>query len=444
MNKKERNVQFNNLLILICITLLIGIVSFALYIKNNKQMIITYNEKSDVDYKVMLKENDFYEKNVIEKDKGYIAKLIDTISADFKYNLDFSKKTNYSYSYKIDLELDVEDDKNNSNIYHYNENLVTKELTKDKNKLQIDESVKIKYDHYNTLISNFKESYDLRNTISKLNLVLYVSIKDINGSGLNVYNDKRVASLSIPLTENTVSVDVSDDSVNNTNKTINISKPNNNYELLIIGFACIFLSIFYGLCVLYYKRKTRTAQMIYEKEIKSIMNNYDSYIQKITGTYDIGTSQVLKVESFNDMLEIRDTLKQPILMLENESKNGTFFIIPATNSIIYTYALRVVDIKAKMEGKEIPTYDITEIPHADFKKNKKYTSEYIEEQLTMTSAMPIMDEKNVIEGNKSKEDLYDQLEKTTSFDIKEIRKAAKKSQKKTTKTSTTKKATKKD
>ena len=48
---------------------------------------------------------------------------------------------------------------------------------------------------------------------------------------------------------------------------------------------------------------------------------------------------------------------------------------------------------------------------------------------------------NFREGNKSKEDLYDQLEKTTSFDIKEIRKAAKKSKKETTKKETTKKTT---
>ena len=28
-------------------------------------------------------------------------------------------------------------------------------------------------------------------------------------------------------------------------------------------------------------------------------NNYDSFIQKINGSYDIGTSQVIKIESFN-------------------------------------------------------------------------------------------------------------------------------------------------
>ena len=148
--------------------------------------------------------------------------------------------------------------------------------------------------------------------------------------------------------------------------------------------------------------------------------------QRIGSSYDIGTSQVIKIESFSDMLEIRDTLKQPILMLENKEKNGTFFIIPATNSIIYTYALRIEDIEAKMKGREIPTYDITEIPQSEFIKKKKYTDDYIKDELTRTAMMPVIDEKNVIKGNKDKDtDLYDQLELTKNFNVDEIKKAAK-------------------
>ena len=40
-----------------------------------------------------------------------------------------------------------------------------------------------------------------------------------------------------------------------------------------------------------------------------------------------------------------------------------------------------------MDEKEIPTYDITEIPNTEFMKNKKYTDEFIKEQITMTTAI---------------------------------------------------------
>lgn len=420
MNKKEINRQLNikNLIAIITVSLLIALFFLFIYISNNKGQYITYNENSNVDYKVYLKQNDFYKKEYLDKDKSYVASLINTISTNFKYNLSFSPKTKYKYSYRIAIEIDVEDEKDNSSIYHVSEDLVTKTLSENVGDLEINEDLSVNYSQYNNRISKFKDIYDLNNIVSKLNINLYVSIQDIENATKDL-KERKVSSLTIPLTEKTVSVDIGDESIVNNNKQIDLVRTTNSVWAISASILFFFVSIIYTMFLILYSRKTRTAQMIYEKEIKSIMSNYDSYIQKINGSYDIGTSQVLKIETFNDMLEIRDTLRQPILMLENEQKNGTFFIIPATNSIIYTYALRVVDIKAKIDGKEIPTYDITEIPHQDFKKKKKYTDEYIKDQITMTTAMKKVDADNVIKGNKDKDtNLYDQLEKTSSYKFK--------------------------
>ena len=420
MNKKEINRQLNikNLIAIITVSLLIALFFLFIYISNNKGQYITYNENSNVDYKVYLKQKDFYKKEYLDKDKSYVASLINTISTNFKYNLSFSPKTKYKYSYRIAIEIDVEDEKDNSSIYHVSEDLVTKTLYENVGDLEINEDLSANYSQYNNRISKFKDIYDLNNIVSKLNINLYVNIQDIENATKDL-KERKVSSLTIPLTEKTVSVDIGDESIVNNNKQIDLVRTTDSVWAISASILFFFVSIIYTMFLILYSRKTRTAQMIYEKEIKSIMSNYDSYIQKINGSYDIGTSQVLKIETFNDMLEIRDTLRQPILMLENEQKNGTFFIIPATNSIIYTYALRVVDIKAKIDGKEIPTYDITEIPHQDFKKKKKYTDEYIKDQITMTTAMKKVDADNVIKGNKDKDtNLYDQLEKTSSYKFK--------------------------
>ena len=52
------------------------------------------------------------------------------------------------------------------------------------------------------------------------------------------------------------------------------------------------------------------------------------------------------------MLEIRDTLQQPILMVENKKKDGVYFIIPSNTKILYTYGLKLSDIKKQMSEKE--------------------------------------------------------------------------------------------
>ena len=426
MSKKD-NLRLNeikNIVAMIILTIIIGIITLIFYFSGEKVQYISYNENSKVDYKVYLKENDFYKEEYLNKDQGYISNLIKYISTDFDYYIKFSKEANFKYSYRISAEVDVKDENSDSNIYHFSEDLVTKSDIVGNKSLDFDKKIDINYDEYNDKIRKFKDIYDLNNSISTLNINLYIAIDNIDDTSLNI-NEKKVSSITIPLTERTVSIDINNEIIqDNINKMV-INKVHNHNWILLISLIFLLFSVVYTIYLIIYSRRTRTAQMIYEKEIKSIMNNYDSYIQKISGTYDIGTSQVLKIESFNDMLEIRDTLKQPILMLENEKKNGTFFIIPATNSIIYTYALRVVDITAKMEGKEVPTYDITEIPHADFQKNKKYTDKFIKDQIMMTTKLPSIDEKNVIKGSKSDEDLYNQLEKTSSFDLNEIRKAKK-------------------
>ena len=426
---KKEKIRVNEIIKLIAfiiLTFVISVSAFTFYFTRNNEKYVTYDEKSTVDYKVYLKDNEFFSDEYIASNKGYVTSLIKSVSSNFKYYLNFSDSLSYDYSYHFTVEVDVEDTSNDSNLYHYTEELFNKELTSKTGNLYIDRDIVIDYNKYNEVINKFKSVYELKNISSTLNVYLYVSVNNIDEYNHPLLTEKKVASMSIPLTTNTISIDIGNNNINTTNNKINIEKGSNYFSVLILGIIFFIVTIILIVITVIYSIRSRTAQMIYDKEIKSIMSNFDSYIQKINGTYDIGTSQVLKIETFNDMLEIRDTLKQPILMLENKEKNGTFFIIPATNSIIYTYALRVVDIKAKMEGKEIPTYDIAEIPHEDFMKKKKYTDEYIKSQITMTNAIPTVDERNVIKGNTdSNVGLYEQLEKTRSFDINEIRKADK-------------------
>ena len=97
-----------------------------------------------------------------------------------------------------------------------------------------------------------------------------------------------------------------------------------------------------------YTKKTRTAKSVYQKELKKILNNYSPYIQKVNGSFNLRGYQVLRINMFTDMLEIRDTLQQPILMIENEKKDGVFFIIPSNTKILYVYGIKVSDIEKEM------------------------------------------------------------------------------------------------
>ena len=92
-----------------------------------KNVEISYNQQATIDYKVYLKENDFYEDDYLGKGNEYVASLIDNIIVDFDYSfaldkqsldngrIDFEGKT-YAVSYELYGELNIIKEKTNKVI----------------------------------------------------------------------------------------------------------------------------------------------------------------------------------------------------------------------------------------------------------------------------------------------------------------------------------------
>ena len=95
---------------------------------------IKYNEKSNIDYKVYLKENNFYEKDYLEKDKVYIASLIDKILIDFKYDFDIEKESNVKFNYEVIAKLSINDEVTGSNYYEKEYKIIEKKEERISNK----------------------------------------------------------------------------------------------------------------------------------------------------------------------------------------------------------------------------------------------------------------------------------------------------------------------
>ena len=397
------------LVFIIIILAVISIYSLVLHVKNNGEQVVKYDEESTLDYKVYLKENDFFADKYLGKDKQYIANLIDYIDATFNYDLTFKNNSNsYDYSYKIEAEVNVVNPDNNNSIYRTSELLVpTKKGTGHGHKTTtISEKLKIDYNKYNDLISKFIETYDLSHLDSNLSINMYVDF-DGDCGGNQKENQKSVIRLVIPLTTKTIAIDMSSDVTNNSDSFIKCGK---SKDYLYIIFSLITGGVAIGLIVELkkYMDETKSPIDVYNSKLKKIMRNYGSFIQRINSNYDMSKSQILKVETFDDMLEIRDTLQAPILMLENKDKYGVFFIIPTAYNVLYTYALRVDDIKVDMIN------DVLDEPKKTVPQ-KEYTDEYITKQLTMMKKNPVS-EANTIKGTKeSEEDLYSQIEKTQEF-----------------------------
>ena len=347
---KRRNVILSLVFVIIIVSI-ITLSFFLMYFNKNKKQYINYNEKSNVDYNVFLKDNDFFKDKYLGKGNQYIASLIDYINVNFNYKISLEESNvKYKYSYRIESDVVVKEKDTNNNLYTNNKVLLTKEeKTTDTKELNINEKINVDYNYYNDIIKDFVNVYGLDNTESTLTVSMYINTI---GTCENIEDSKEkesVVSIVIPLTTKTVAIDISNNLIDENNILLCKNNNLNSVPFVILGILFLIFDIYLIIFVIKYVIKTRTAENIYERELKKILNNYSSYIQSLGNDFDFKNYQVLKVNTFTDMLEIRDTIKQPILMKENNDKTGAYFVIPSSTKILYVYRLKVSDIKKNSE-----------------------------------------------------------------------------------------------
>lgn len=337
-NQKENINRKNIFYIGIAIFVLLIMVSTFLIIfalNASKKTFIQYSDNKDIEYNVTLKENEYYKENQVEKGNQYIANLINVISANFKYHFDLP--TQYDYKYKVVGVTNVIDEKTNKTIYTFSEDLIAEQVGQCDGALDINQNVNIDFDKYNNLIKQFVNSYDLKNVTCTLSLDLDLGIT----SSTQQFEPQNfnVMSLDIPLAQNTIAIDTRYDSSNN-NNLIEFGKdyiePTPFYRTAVIIFVIDILSL---IAFVVYLNKTETEEEKYDRQLKKILNNYDSYISRVDDDFNMQNYQILKVQRFLDLLEIRDTMQLPIIMLENKDQCVTCFVIPTPSNILYFYSI---------------------------------------------------------------------------------------------------------
>lgn len=421
MNNRKFNIKNPIVLYVLPIVItLIGLILLYSYYTLSRGHYINYVEDSNVDYVVCLKENNFYENRCVSKGNQYVASLIDYIPANFNYKLDFvNGNIEYVYNYSIVAEFNVLDSDNDKVLYTKEEVIYTSEDKVSSSGININYNMNIDYNKYNNLLNSFISVYDLSQTKNSLKVSMDINIKNKgnNNIDLTALNSSKATSITIPLTTKTVNIDISGTTLNTDNNKL-VIKPEKNYAfVLVLGIVFIIIGVGLYILISYINKKSRTIKEIYEDRIKKITLAYDSYIQKITGDYPIGASQICKVTSFKDMIEIKESSEKPLLMLENKEKTGTFFLIPVGEGVIYTYAIRIVDIEAETKGTKAPDYDEKDIT-TNKNEKKYYTMEKIKEDIRNTTEIEILDDSNAILGtNNSDEDLYEQLGKTSEYNF---------------------------
>ncbi len=348
-------------------SIIIGLITLALvfggftYYKMNKSTYVPYTQSGNVIYKAYLADNAFYEQEYLNGSHAYVASLIERMTADFDYNLNIAQSdVKFNYSYKIDAQVEVRDKESQMAIYNPIFELVpTKTLKGEGDKITIKDNVELDYKKYNQLAKDFIASYSLDDVESFLIVRMYV---DVLGESQNFAENKEnnyVIELFVSLNKNTVTPYVVTPANTEEEKVLTLNT-NDTQLLKIILLGVILVDLLLVIILVLYERITRDKHIDYARKVKRIVSSYTSYIQKVNNPVTLENYQVLNVDTFTEMLEIRDTLQMPILMFENDDRTNTQFFI-VNDRLLYLFEISVRDDFANFMDFEDWDDDIEEI-----------------------------------------------------------------------------------
>ena len=322
----------------------IALAFFAIYDRMNRTYYIEYTENGEVDYKVNLKDNSFFDEDYVEKGHSYVSSLIKNVTADFTYGLNMdASSVGFDYSYKVDAQMIIANKDSGDYIYAPTYEIIpeTTEKVENGNSLRIEENVEIDYNKYNELATSFIDTYGLKSTTSTLVVTMTVDVlsrcDEFEQNNANVY----FVSLNIPLTEENFSIYSTSSTPEAESKVLACSGAVNQNVFLVIGIIATALAFIITVLLVVFVYITRNEDVNYTNKVRKIVSAYRSFIQQIDGQFDTTGYQIVPIKTFNEMLGIRDTIQSPILMFENRDQTMTEFVIPTNTKILYTFEIKV-------------------------------------------------------------------------------------------------------
>lgn len=308
---------------------------------------IAFTEQEIVDYKVYLKDNDFYTEKFLPKNRAYIANLIDYIDVDMKYIFHIDDLTKMNVDYKVVGELVIENSAGSSRYFEKEYTIVDSKHKniEGMNEFLITENVKVNYDYYNELANRFRASYGVE-TNSYLRLYLQLNKGTDKNLSYTISEGTRVDSVTIPLSERAIEIKIN--SANNISSRFVVPKPSIriNTPFLAGEVLAFFIAAFALIRAIGYITMMIKSVSPYDKFVNKILKDYDRLIIEIDTNINLDDYNVIEVNKFTELLDVRDNLKMPINYYNiAKHEKGIFYI--KNNDDIYLLTLKNVDLKGK-------------------------------------------------------------------------------------------------
>lgn len=346
INKIEK-IKINTTIVIIVVLIMFLIIEI-LRLKENKQYTYTINQVSD--YIVYINENEFIDKKYLEKNQLYVSNMIDYIKINFEYKLKKNQidLNQIKYNYNIFASLYIDYANTNQNLLKKDyeiikdkyldvndENIIKEIENKTKDEIIINENININYDFYNNEVTNFKTKYNLPvKAYLKVYFIVDTNI-ELNNIENNIFIEKTISEVNIDLSQTVFEI--------NENQAKKVEKifqntTEQNTRKMIITFILILLAIQITYLIIQVKQTIIIkSEKNKKKEIRKILKKYGDIIVELKEELSIDIENAIEVKNFDQILDVEEEIREPILFYETKDKEAVFLIVD--HKITYKYIL---------------------------------------------------------------------------------------------------------
>lgn len=342
----------------------------ALTTPGNYKYTISQSINNDVNYV----KNSFYPDGPAIDNTAYITELTDTIASDFHYSYKASdaKQLEYTYSAAASIQGTYgvpggTEDISNVWSRQFELDAPTTEQVNTA-EFSIDKSVEIPFSEYLKAVEDFRLGLALP-VGSELKVKFQVKVSGVIDG--EEFTDMRTSTVSTPLNVQIFQLATKYDKTDT--KEVIAHSPSNEtqwriqLELIAAGALSLIGVMFIGFAI-----HSRRNQTQYQRQLEKIYRYHDGIIIRTSKPAKISANKsVVPVKSFEDILNLEDETKSPIIA-SPASETATNFMI-VEGDVVYQYTLGEEPI-ANVEDDELVAIEKSlEEPKTPAKPKRKAT-----------------------------------------------------------------------
>lgn len=314
------------------------------------ESLFVYRTDKNVNYRVQLNQNTYIQTNPQEMGKLYIARLVQAIPATMRYQFQSSDKADLNYTYRIDAAIQASYKSSNDTeekkqvwVKRYTVADEQKKQVSGENNVTIEENINLDYQKYRGEVERFQKEMGL-SVDAVLQVDMVVEMVGTTNTG-EEFRDAETVSFKIPLNKDVFGITIPES--NNLDKTIEASSHHEtpvNSVIFTIGIITSAIA-FLWLVVLIVELFNGPRKPAFKRYLDKILGEYDDIIVEVLTPVKHTNYTVIHVKNMNEMVDLEQELRIPILYYYNEmTQEATFTIIKDKMLYLYQVDSQSLDI----------------------------------------------------------------------------------------------------